>query len=134
MSIIGKIGPDTISRLTRAAERRCVEADWLATGRHYQAALYFYGYAAEIVLGTAYFRMKGYTATQPISPQDLDRTLKLARVRSLMPDKTHPLDGWALLLIEEKSQLHPPAYQKRFELMLRDRAFGISDNWSPKLR
>jgi hypothetical protein len=60
MAIIGKIGLDSVSRLQRAAERRCAEADWLAEGRHHLAALYFYGYVAEIVLGTAYFKMLGY--------------------------------------------------------------------------
>jgi hypothetical protein len=134
MSIIGKIGPDTISRLARAAERRCSEADWLAEGKHRLAAIYFFGYVAEIVLGTAYFKMRGYKSTDPILRGDLDRTLKLARSRSRMPEKTHPVDGWALLLIEEKAQLYPPAYEKRMERLLRDRALLISENWSPKFR
>lgn len=94
----------------------------------------FIGYAAEIVLGTAYFKMTGYNATEPILRDALDKALKLARSRSQMLDKTHPVDGWAILLIEEKAQLYPPAYEKRMERLLRDRCLLISENWSPKLR
>jgi hypothetical protein len=107
MSIIGKIGPDTVSRLERAAERRCAEADWLFEGKHHLAALYFYGYVAEIVLGLTYFTMIGYNAKEPILRDALNKTLKLTRSRSLMSDKAHPVDGWALLLIEERAQLYP---------------------------
>jgi len=134
MSIIGKIGPDTVSRLERAAERRCAEADWLSEGKHHLAALYFYGYVAEIVLGLTYFRMIGYNAKEPILRDALNKTLKLTRSRSLMSDKAHPVDGWALLLIEERARLYPPAYERRMERLLRDRALVISENWSPKLR
>ena len=124
MSIIGKIGPDTVSRLERAAERRCAEADWLAEGKHHLAALYFYGYVAEIVLGLAYFRMIGYNAKDPILRDALDKALKLTRSRSLMSDKAHPVDGWALLLIEEKAQLYPPAYEGRMERFWPSRILG----------
>jgi hypothetical protein len=119
MSIIDKIGPDSVSRLARAAERRCAEADWLADGKHHLAALYFYGYVAEIVLGNAYFRMLGYNAKDPILREDLKRALVPAVSRSLMSDRSHPVDGWALLLIEERARLHPPAYEKRLERKLR---------------
>ncbi len=94
MSIIGNIGPDTVSRLARAAERRCAEADWLVEGKHYLAALYFYGYVAEIVLGNAYFRMLGYSAKDPILREDLKRALVPAASRSQMSDRSHPVDGW----------------------------------------
>ncbi len=134
MSIIGKIGPDTVSRLERAAEKRFAEADWLAEGKHHLAAIYLYGYVAEIVLGSTYFKMKGYNATDPIPREVLDKTLKLARLRSSMSDKAHPVDGWALLLIEEKAQLYGPAYERRMERLLRERSSLISENWSPKLR
>jgi len=134
MSIIGKIGPDSVSRLARAAERRCAEADWLAEGGHHLAALYFYGYVAEIVLGNAYFKMLGYNANDPILRGDLKRALVPAGSRSLMSDKSHPIDGWALLLIEERARLYPPAYEKRLERKLKDCSLLIRENWSPKLR
>ena len=134
MSIISKVGPDSVSRLERAAERRCAEADWLAEGRHHLAALYFYGYVAEIVLGNAYFKMLGYNAKDPILREDLKRALVPAGSRSLMSDKSHPVDGWALLLIEERARLFPPAYEKRLERKLKDCSLLIRENWSPKLR
>ncbi len=132
--MIRTIGDDSISRLERAAERRCAEADCLAEGTHHLAALYFYGYVTEIVLGTAYFRMLGYHAKDPISPKDLKRALLLAASRSYMSDKSHPVDGWASLLIEERARLYPPPYEKKLERRLKDCSLLIRDNWSPKLR
>jgi hypothetical protein len=134
MSIIGKIGPDTLPRLARAAERRCAEADWLDEQGHHLAALYFYGYVAEIVLGGAYFKMKGYNAKDEITPEELRNAIARAKSPSLMLDKSHPVDGWAPLLIEERSILYPPAYEKRLERRLRDCSLIMRENWTPKLR
>jgi hypothetical protein len=134
MSILERVGPDTISRLQSAAKRRCAEADWLVGGKHYLAALYFYGYVAEIILGSAYFRMIGYNGNDPILPVPLKKALDLARSRSTMKDKAHPVDGLALLLIEEKANLYGPAYEKRTERSLRESALILRENWGPKLR
>ncbi len=134
MSIIQHVGPDTISRLESDSKRRCAEADWLVEGKHYLAALYFYGYVAEITLGAAYFRLKGWKTNESISEADLKGALNRARPPSLMSDKSHPVDGLALLLIEEKAALYAPAYEKRIERLIRDRSSAIGENWGPKLR
>ncbi len=128
MSIVSKIGPHSTSRLQRAAEQRFVEAECLMERRHYLAALYFYGYVAEIVLGCAYFRMRGYSPTDAITMSELRRILNTAKMKSRMEDKSHPIDGWAVLLIEER------AYARRIERSLRDKSLFISENWSPALR
>jgi hypothetical protein len=60
-----KLGQDTIAKLERAAETRFAEAEWLAAGKYHLGSIYLFGYVAEIVLGTAYFRILRYKATQP---------------------------------------------------------------------
>ena len=51
-----------------------------------------------------------------------------------MSDKAHPVDGLALLLIEERANLYGPAYEKRMERLLRESALLLGENWGPKLR
>jgi HEPN domain-containing protein len=134
MSLIKKIGPDTISRLERAASRRLTEAEWLAEGKHYLAAIYLAGYAAEMVIGAAYFRVLGYGSTEPINDKQLGRVLQVARLLSHAEDKSHPLDGLARLLVQDKGALSPPAYDKKMERTIVDRASLICEHWGPKLR
>jgi hypothetical protein len=134
MSILAKIGPDTPSRLEKAAERRYAEAEALAETSFRLTSVYLLGYVAEMILGTTYFRVKGYTTNDVIGTDDLRKALAAAKLRSRMLDKSHPIDGWATLLIEEKSSLYPPAYEKRAERQIRDKAADVAENWGPKLR
>lgn len=78
-SLAARIGPDTISRLERAFSRRFAEAEWLARGEHRLASIYFFGYAAEIVLGAAFFRLRGYGKTEPIEDTERRRIVKEAQ-------------------------------------------------------
>lgn len=134
MSIIRTIGPDSVSRLEKAAERRCAEADCLDRAGHRLGALYFYGYAIEIAIGIAYFKMIGFGSMDPILPKDLKRALVPAASHSLMSDKSHPIDGWVLLLIDVRARLYPPAYEKRLERKLKNCSLLVRESWSPKLR
>ena len=134
MSILDKVGHDTISRLGRAASQRFAEAECLREEKHFLSALYFYGYVAEIVIGAAYFRSKGYKAKDEISRESLRRALCLARPLSEMSDKSHPFDGLARLLIEEKATLYLPAYPAVTVSQLQTKVANLSANWSPKLR
>ncbi len=134
MSILSRLGHDTISRLEKAAARRFIEAEWLVEGKHHLTAIYFFGYAVEITVGTAYFRMKGYGLLDPLLPVDRNKALIAAKGRSLMTDKSHPIDGWAELLIEEKGALFPPAFERKIERAIRNKTVELRDNWGPKLR
>jgi hypothetical protein len=138
MSLIKKIGPDTISSLERAALRRFTEGDWLAEGGHYLAAIYLYGYVSEMVMGIAYFRHQGYGPVAPIHPNTRDRVLKTAKQYVDAEDKmhrSHPIGGWAQLLVEIRRQVWPRAHdEKRMERMIVDRAALICEHWTPQLR
>ena len=120
--------------LDGSKSRRFDEAERLREDKHFLSALYFYGSVAEIVIRAAYFRAKGWTPTEPISPESLKEALKLARPLSKMTDRSHPFDGLARLLIEEKASLYPPAYPAVTASHLRTKVANLSANWSPKLR
>ena len=53
-----RLTPDTINRLERAAQHRYESANVLWKEKRRLAALYMFGYTAEICLSTAYFRCR----------------------------------------------------------------------------
>ena len=135
MSILKKLGPDSISRLVNAASSRHEEASYLFEGGRYLASIYLAGYAAEMTIGAAYFRIvREYGSNRRIEPNDFQKILKAARVLSTLEDKSHPIDGLAELLIEEKRALNPPAIDDKIEQSLRKRVEIVARDWGPKLR
>ncbi len=134
MSITTLIGEHTISRLERAAEKRFEEADFLVEGKHGLTAVYLFGYVAEIVLGAAFFRLRGYGKTDEITQSVLRKAINEAMHLSRMPDKSHPIDGWAARLIEERKSDFPPPFAPKLEELIQRNADVIGENWGPKLR
>jgi hypothetical protein len=131
MNLINRIGSDTIGKLERAAPRRLAEAVDLAANGHRLAAIYLCGYAAEMIIGAAYFKLFGDRTNDPIS----DTSRKLAvqkaarkgyRERS---EKAHPLDGWPRILVEEKVALAPPGYSHSFGQAITARVDSIAIHW-----
>lgn len=64
-----RTGDDTVSILERAADQRSAEADVLRTAGHGLAAIYLYGYSAEMRVKAAYFRFD--LQAQGLDPQTL---------------------------------------------------------------
>ena len=135
MSLIDKIEDPTLSQIEKAATQRFAEAVWLVEGRHRLAAVYFFGYVVEIVLCLAYFRMKDSSPMVPIKSKDVNQAFKAAKSRNKTNgNKAHPIDGWAKLLIEEQRSLHPPPFDEKLVLLIRERVSAIVDLWRPTLR
>ena len=65
---------------------------------------------------------------------DRQSLLMAARVLSKFEDKSHPIDGLAFLLIEDKKILSPPSFAKKIEQSLRNHVGIISQDWGPRLR
>src|SRR5438270_6733593 len=61
-----RLAPDTLNRLERAAEHRYVSGDVLWERKRRLAALYMYGFSAEISLTAAYFRCAGFSPNTEI--------------------------------------------------------------------
>jgi len=97
-------------------------------------SLYLLGYAAEMVIGSAYCKNLGFGLTDPIDDRQLGRMLTAGRERSNVDDRSHPIDGLARLLVETKGVLSPPAYDKKFALLIINRADKICQYLGPKLR
>lgn len=129
-----RIGSHTITRLERAAPLRLAEASCLRERGHNLAAIYLSGYAAEMVVGSAYFRLLGYRAYELIEDDRLRRVLDNARGRSAAIDLSHPLDGLGRLLVADRLQRTPPGYARSFGAAIIKRVDAICQHWAPKLR
>src|SRR6185437_5726714 len=99
-----RLSPDTVTRLEKAGLQRFTSAEVLRANGRRLAALYFYGYSAEMWLAAAYYRSAGF---RPDAPIDRDtrhrrmtqaRQLRVASGAFLMNSDPHPLVGWARFL------------------------------------
>jgi hypothetical protein len=135
-----RLAPDTVARLGRAAEQRFCTAELLRTKRRL-AALYPYGYSAEMCLTSAYFRSAGFYPNAPINRDTRQRRMAQARqLRSaggepLMTGDPHPLIGWARFLEWQRSasgKLPQPDAQRLREAL--NKAVMIYNYWRPELR
>lgn len=135
-----RIAPDTIASLERAAQQRFATAELLRTKRRL-AALYFYGYSAEICLSAAVFRRKGFPPQRSIDRATLRELMKQARETRtasgefLMSSDSHPLVGWARVLQWNRSAagtLSTDDAQRLREAVRK--AITIYRHWRPELR
>jgi hypothetical protein len=114
-----------------AAARRYNEAIDLASAGHRLAAIYLCGYAAEMLLKAAYFRLEGWTSTQAIGMRDL----RGAAGKGTPPfdGKLHDLPSWRNLLIAVRRTRGTP-YSPRLQRSLNSRVAALALNWDPVMR
>jgi hypothetical protein len=136
-----RLSPDTVTRLERAGHQRFTSAEVLRTQKRGLAALYFYGYSAEMWLSAAYYRSAGF---KPYEHIDRDtrhrrmvqaRQLRLPSGDSLMNGDPHPLIGWARFLEWQRSASGALAHtdaQRLKEAI--NKAIEIYKYWRPELR
>lgn len=114
-TLLERIGPDTLAKLEEAATRRYAAAVKL-TGDEPLSALYLFGYAIEMRLKAAYYRLAAlaerWNISQPLpgnpdSPRAIaEREIKRLRPLWGLPPRSvvgHDLGGWAILVIETRA-------------------------------
>ena len=136
------LAPDSVCRLERAAERRYEDAvRLLAEPRHHLAALYLFGYCAEMCLSAPFFRGAGFHVNAPIGRDMRQRRMAQARQlrtptgQPLMNSDAHPLVGWARFLNWQRSassELTDQEGQRLHEAI--NKAELIYKHWRPELR
>ena len=97
-------------------------------------AIYLCGYAAESLIGSAYFRLVGLSANDVINKERLHNYLKAARQFIQVSDTAHPLDGESRFLINQSVLLRRPGYPSLFSREIISRVDSICRHWSHKLR
>jgi hypothetical protein len=66
-----RCNPDSIAEFRRAAKQRYFDGLELATNNRRTAAIYLWGYTAEMLLKAAYFELIGFAEMKPIQLADL---------------------------------------------------------------
>ncbi len=130
-----RLSPDTVARLERAALKRFETAEILRVQRRHLAALYFYGYSAEICLAAACFRSLGFSANDIIDRDTRRRRMAQAKLLKLMNNDPHPLVGWARFLEWKRLLLGGLTQQDQQRLKEAiNKATLIYSFWRPELR
>lgn len=93
--------------------------------------VYLMGYVAEMLLKSAYFRLRGFAAGQVIVMTDLKDAVQRHHL-ALPPEKYHDLELWAQLVTSERLLvgLSNPSMEGDLQL----KAARLNTNWSVKMR
>jgi hypothetical protein len=128
------LGYDTISRFVKSAPLRLEEGDVLS--KDYRlAAIYLYGYAAEMILKAAYFKNLRYPVIAEIDRDTRKRAGFVAELQGFMKRREpHNIAGWARLLVWDKMTLHTPAYEPTLSREIVAKAETVYQNWRPEMR
>src|SRR5437588_2070352 len=128
--------PDSIREFRAAAAQRLQDGLSLAAAGRRTAAIYLWGYAAEMTLKAAYFHLQGFAEDQTITMADL----RAARAAGLGLGMTwtgnfHDLFAWADLLMRTRSATPGSGYADvLFGTRVVQTARRLQNSWSETLR
>ncbi len=123
----------SIRSLDAAAVWRWSEAELLREHGRSAAALYWYGFVAEMRLTAAVLRLRGYFPTDPIALETLREIQAEARRQKLMSSEPHDLSGlarYAVYLREILMRQTPKQLGREVQLV----AARVYEQWRPRLR
>lgn len=107
--LASRLGEDTIEQFRAAASIRYEDAWELFRNGRGTAAIYLWGYVAEMTLKAAWFRLIGFGDTQAILAKDLRDAVHMARtlhgIAWPQAGQYHALFHWARLLTEHRRHL-----------------------------
>ncbi len=91
---------ECIAEFRAAAHERFDDAEPLQAAGRRSAAIYLYGYSAEMLLKAACFSAAGFTRSQQITLVDLSNVRQLAKRASRQwPGNLHDISAWANSLV-----------------------------------
>jgi hypothetical protein len=137
--LLDRIQPDSIREFRAAAAERYIDGEEVAKVERRTAAIYLWGYSAEMTLKAAYFAVLGYPETRAITINDLiaARNAGMANYHITWPNsgKFHNVRAWAELLVGYRSHFPGVAYaQPSFGDEIKRRGRWIEPLWSETLR
>jgi hypothetical protein len=135
-------GPETIRKYEKAAENRFSEATFLLENHRRLAGVYLLGYAIEMWITAAYFRLRGYSPARVIDADARNRAAARAPVHGFEINRQHDLLGWARLLVHERRTIAAPAtapprlspFDPSFAQAIEDHSRRAYQVWQPALR
>jgi hypothetical protein len=102
--LLERCRPDSVAEFQAAARQRLRDGLSLAAQGRRTAAIYLWGYAAEMTLKAAYFRVIGFPWSQQISLKDLHAAkVKAGGLGITWAGNFHDLRAWADLLVATRN-------------------------------
>ena len=126
--------PETPQVVELALIDRYASAQQLMLVEEWDAAIYIFGYVAEMVLKTAYFRVRGNNPSDTVA---LMLSPAKTRGQQIIPDiaheNYHSLDFWSALLRAERTQQQRPLLPA-VEAQLISFTQTLYQNWMVEMR
>jgi hypothetical protein len=130
---------ETPAGFREAARERFLDGCALADTERGLAAIYLWGYAAEMLLKAAYFKVDGHGDNEPITLQQVRnavRQLAQTTYRIIWPaaGDLHNVARWAELLVLHRQTRGLPYANPPFADDVRFHAEAVYDRWRETLR
>ena len=110
-SLLERYQPDSICEFRAAAKQRSRDAQALLAAERRTAAIYLWGYAAEMTLKASYFTVFGFSDIQHITMADLHAAKNAAPHFGVAPfANLHDIRGWAELLVATRASIPGVAF------------------------
>ena len=130
--------PDSIREFRAASLQRSIDATTLAAAGRGTAAIYLWGYCAEMTLKAAYFRLIGFSEERLILRRDLIDATKGAvnvKVTWPQPQNLHAVSLWAQLLVSTRaSKTNWTYHDQLFGSQVLSSGLSIGIIWRENLR
>jgi hypothetical protein len=127
--------PETLADIVLAADERYTEAEELLLLGRYDACVYLLGYAVEMWLKAACFRLRGISPSTPVKPAlpALKKWLKVV-VPAIVPLDYHDLSFWSECAIQLRAHAGRPMPPATI-VELRDTiCTGLHEEWIVEMR
>lgn len=109
--LLQRCEPDSVGEFRAAARQRFQDGLTLATKSRRTAAIYLWGYAAEMTLKAAFFGAIGFPVLQPLTAADLiGAKSKALGLGIIWAGNLHDLRAWAELLVTTRAATPGLAY------------------------
>lgn len=135
-TLLDRCQPDCIREFRLAAIERFQDGISLITSGRRTAAIYLWGYAAEMTLKAAYFELNHFLVGQVITMQDLQQAAANARQLGIQwPGNLHRIDAWAQFITTIRASVSGLCYNvPGFGSRVLAHALTVAHYWRETLR
>ena len=136
--LVDRLAPDSIAEFRAAARIRNEDAWVLARSGRGLAAVYLWGYVAEMILKASWFSLIGFPERRAISPADLRSAVTLGRIQYGIQwpgaGRLHAVLNWADLLVQHRIALGRPYPSPRFRTQVLAHSQQLYTRWRETMR
>jgi hypothetical protein len=134
--VLTRLDPSLSDVETSAEEYYWAGFELLVGGQHVRAGIYLLGYACEMWLKCAYFRLVGKGAADSITRVDLSTAKADAAALGVaaLPESFHSVVFWRDLMLAKRSRLGRALLAPELVRGLVDCTARVYDNWDVSMR